>query len=810
MSEFFDDIRYACRRLRQAPAFTALAALTLALGIGANTAVFSVVDPLLLRRLPVHEPDQLVLLHSAGSLQTVDISERAAFEQYSAQHDVLSGVLADAGLFEFQTLHRGQPMAALGEVVSANFFSVLGVQPRVGRLLSPDNDQAGRAGIVLSSAYWTRAFAADPSVVGETIVVNGAPHTIVGVAPTGFFGMTVGSAPDFYAPFGSGLRDPAWMKVVGRLRPGVSSSQARTGLSPVFEQVMRASTLPDVEKSQDMARLLVTPAGRGWSDVRDRFGARVWVLFAVVALVLLVACANVANLMLTRAAGRQHEVAVQLALGATPARLARQFIIEGSVVATLGTAAGVLSAHWASRALVAGLSIGRTPVTLATSIDARVLLFSVAVLGLTALLCGVAPALAAPRVNLAQGLKSRGGAGLGRGARPSRLRQALVVAQIAASVTLLGGTGLLLHSLVNLYAFNVGFEPERVLAVSLADRRASRPAGQADQTLAAVIDGARRLPGVEATAVASLPPLTGSEIGINVVAEGGRRRSDAPTHAFFTSVTPGYFDTLGVRIVAGRGCSTADTPASAPAVIVNRQLAQHLFGETNPVTEHLRFVEGRRPPMAIIGVAADAIYNSVREEPRDFLYLCRQQSRSPAVRGVLFVRGTGGRAERLAPSVQRLVQSIDPDIDIASIKTLARYLDESLYGDRLAAGLSSGFTLVALMIAAVGLYGVLSATVARQTPEIGLRIALGAGVWRIVQFVAGPAVYLTMVGFVLGSAAAFVSSSILRTLLFGLDAVDPLTYVGVVVALAATAAVACYVPTRRAMRVDPVVVLRGD
>ena len=524
MNAFRRDLAYACLRLRQAPGFTAVAVVTLALGVGATTAVFGVVDPLLLQKLPVRQPDQLVLLHSAGTLYTIDISERAAFERYSAAVDALDGVIADAGLVEFQISYRGRRATALGEVVSSNYFAVLGVPAHVGRLPTPDDDQARNPVIALGYSYWARAFNADPSIIGETLVVNGRPQTIVGVAREGFFGITVGTAPDFYAPFGTGLQNPSWVKVVARLRTGLSLEQAGSALAPVFHQIAAASGLPEVEREQDMGRLLVTPAGRGLSEVRASLSTPAWVLSAVVALVLLVASANVAGLTLNRAIGRRHEMAVQVALGATTGRLVRQLVLEGAMVASMGTAAGVVSAHWAKPALLAWLSIGQPrPIALASDSSARVLLFSVAILCLTVLVCGVLPALAWARVDVAQSLRFRT-AGLERGARVSGLRQVLVIAQIGASVTLLAGTGLLVHSVVNLNTFDVGFDPGRVLAISLTDSVASRPAGHGDQLLRELIERARRLPGVQAASFAALPPLTDREIGINVIAESSGRR----------------------------------------------------------------------------------------------------------------------------------------------------------------------------------------------------------------------------------------------------------------------------------------------
>ncbi len=455
---FGHEFAYACRRLRQAPGFTAVAALTLGLGIGANTAVFSVIDPLLLRRLPVHEPDRLVLLHSAGSLQRIEISEGAAFERYSADRGSLDGVLADgAGMTALDTTFRGLPATLLVNVVSTNYFEVLGVQPHLGRLLTADDGAEAPPVLVLNFASWRNAFGADPTVVGAPIAIGGRSFMIVGVAPRGFSGLTVGAAPDAFSPLSPGRLGKAWVRIVARLRPRLTPDRALVTLDPIFQQIAAASELPAIERQQNMSRLLITPAGRGLSESRDALGSRPWALMAVVALVLFVACANVAGLVLTRASARRHETALQLALGGTRSRIVGRHLIEGALVASLGAATGMVVAHFASRALVAWLSAGPAPLTLVADLNARVLFFTAAVLSLTVLVCGALPALAAARVDVATGLRSRG-AGLERGARLSGLRRILVVAQMAASVTLLSGAGLLVHSLVNLHASDVGFD----------------------------------------------------------------------------------------------------------------------------------------------------------------------------------------------------------------------------------------------------------------------------------------------------------------------------------------------------------------
>jgi predicted permease len=798
------DLLLGWRRLRRTPGFTLIATLTLALGIGANTAVFSVLDPLLLRQLPVTRPSELVLLHSAGTLHTIEISERAAFERYSAQHDVFADVLGDAGVAEYSTSVGGVRATARGELVSPNYFSVLGVRPFEGRLFSPDVDGAGST-MVLGFNYWRRAFGGDPTAVGRTLVVDGRARAIVGVAPQEFFGITVESSPDFYLAFAP-ASTPGWLTVIGRLNPGVSPAQVRVALEPVFNQIVQASEVPAIERQQAMARLLVTPAARGLSAVRTKLAVPAWVLMAVVGLVLIVACANVANLLLTRATGRRREMAVELALGATRADLVRQLVAESAWLTAAGAVAGILAARWTNGALVASLSTRGVPVELAAGLNGHVLLFTAIVLGLTILLCGVLPAFTAARADVVNDLKGRH-SGRGPDGHRWRIGQMLIVGQIAVSVTLLAGAGLLVRSLVNLKTFDVGLDRDEVLSVSLTDEMTTRPPGQVADVLSRLLERTRSLPGVRSASLSGLALFTGDELGINVAVEGARQTVASP-HAYFNAVAPGYFATVGIPLLAGRDFSTNDDPPSRPVVIVNRTMARRYFGDESPLGKHLTFVEGNRPPMEIIAIVGDSIHNDVREQPLDFLYLYRPSRQSALRRAVLLVRTDPPGASDVAGPVQQLVHSLDAGIAVTSVKTIRESIDESLRDDRIIAALCSTFSVLALTVAALGLYGVLSVTVARQTKEIGVRIALGADTRHIMQLVTGQGMRTTLVGLVLGMAGALASTSALTTMLFGLRRNDPLTLGAVAVTLVAVEALACYFPARRAMHVDPVTVLR--
>jgi predicted permease len=808
MHAFGQEIAIAWRRWRQAPGLAILAALTIGLGIGANTAVWSIVDPLLVRSLPVREPERLVLLHAAGTLHGTDSLPASAADLFGTDRDTVEGVITTAGVADAETTIGGERVVVKTNAVSANFFEVLGVRAHLGRLFTLGDIAAGTEPVVLGYAAWARYFGSDPDVIGRTMAVRGASYTIAGVAPRDFFGVLAGTSPDVFLPLEGQPAQGSWVYVIARLEPNITVERSLVALDPAFRAVVAATDIPAIEKEQAMSRLRVTPAGRGISAARDELGSRPWMLMAIVALALLVACANVAGLVLTRAASRRQEMSIELALGATRGRLAARWLVEGAGIAVLGLTLGLGIAHFGSRALAAWLAVGPSPITITPELDWRLAAFALALLAVTLLVCGAVPSLAAARVDVAQALRYRAG-GLDRGARPSRLRRTLVVAQMAASVTLLAGAGLLVHSLANLHTFDMGFDPDRVLAITLRDRHRDRPAGEADAIADNLTRQTRAMPGVAGAAFASLPPLSGSEIGINVLAEA--RLSAPPVHTLIApGVMPEYFEAVGLRLARGERCPQG-AAAQNPSVVINERLAARLFGGAPAVGERVRFVEGRRPPMTVVGVAADSTYVSLREEPRNFLYICYMpgQLRS-LINRVLFVRSAGGSADALAAPLGALIRSIDANLEATRAQTLEEYRSESIRPDRLVAGLSAAFALIAVLISAVGLYGVLAATVVRQTPEIGLRIALGADARGIVRFVAVPAVGLMLAGLGLGIAGAAATASLLSSLLFGLGHVDPVTWAGVAVVLLTVSALACAAPVRRALEIDPVAALRGD
>jgi predicted permease len=805
------DVRYGLRMLRKSPGFTAVAVLTLALGIGANAAIFSILDPLLLRKLPVQNPDQLVLIHSAGSLETLDGSDGPDFPLYRDNNHVFSDVFADVGISSYQITQNGATSSVNGDAVSGNYFNALGVHPFAGRLLNPGgHGSAENPEIVLSFDYWKSAFGGDIAAIGKTIPIGNLLYTIVGVTPPEFFGLVVGKTPDFYLPMANPPKN--FLTIFGRLKPGVSLVQAQTDLEPVFQQMLAQSSVPAIERPGSMARLVLTPAARGLSDLRTKFSLAARILMAVVALVLLIACSNVANLLFAKGAARRKEITLRLALGAGRWRLVRQLITESALLALMGAGIGLLLAIWGSNLLVAALSTEHFHVALKAGLSGRVLLFTSGILALTVFLCGLAPALSATRSDLAQDLKLQGSGAAASASRRSGVIL-IVVGQVALSTTILAGAGLLLHSLFNLETFDIGFNRDNVLAINFNGGGPGRTPEQINTFYDQLIERTKNLPGVRSASISAYTQTSGL-MGLNVEVEGHPVSSAEESHVFFNMVAPDYFETLGIPVLQGREFAAQDGGNAAMVAIINRTMARHYFGDESPIGKRLNFDTGKKwPTMEIVGVVADSKYNDLREASTDFVYVNRTQIRTwhpaPNVVGVLDVRATGN-AKALSGPLREAIHSLDSSVKVTGIKTLRQQIDESLHQDRLIASLCGIFSLLALTLTCVGLYGTLSFSVVRRTNEIGVRMALGARPTNIFRLVIGQGMRLVIVGLVIGAAGALASASLLAKLLFGVKGADPVTFVGVSVVLIVAAILACYLPARRAMRVDPMVALRYE
>ncbi len=811
LEALLQDARYGLRQLRHNPGFTAVAVITLALGIGANTAIFSLLDPLLLRELPVRNPQELVCISSAGTLGNEAqgyISEVQAYYSYRDDAQAFSGVAAYTPPGSYKVTIDGRTNTADGEIVSENYFRVLGVQPYWGSPFTRANSQSAPGNpVVLSFEYWRKALTGDRNAIGKVILVDKIAYTIAGVTPPEFFGTEVGESPAIYLPLDGRLSESdreraEWVTILARLKPGVSIAQAGAGLTPLFKQMVRASTLPEVTKREHMARLLLTPANRGLSDLRQRFGGPAVILMVIVGLVLVIACANVANLFLAFGASRRREIALRLTMGAGRWRLVRLLLVRAALVAIAGAAVGLLAAKWTAAILVGSLSTAGSPVMLQAGVSLRVLVFTIAVTGLAVLLAALMPALSATRVKLSEDLRMHPGAGI---LSPrSRVGKTLLLAQISICVVLLAGAGLLLRSLVKLETFNPGFDRDHVLAVSLRSAARDRTVEQQKVSYGGLLARVRALPGVRSAAYSAYLPISGREFGINITVEGHTLSQGETANTLFDEVSPGYFETMGIPLVMGRDFQQQDPGRRFHVAVINQTMARRFFGPTNPLGKHFSLVEGHQhQPIEIIGVVADSKYTSLREKTQDCFYVPVAYGRTLDVR-------TSGNPGAIAGTVRKAIQLYGGSIEVTGIQTLREQIDESLHQDRLVTALCSAFGVLALALTCVGLYGVLSLGVAQRTNEMGVRAALGASPADIYRLVVGQGIRLAAIGLALGIVAALCLTRFMESLIYDVKPTDPLTLAGVSVVLIGVALLASWVPARRAMKVDPMTALRHE
>jgi predicted permease len=824
LETLWQDLRYGARMLMKNPGFTLVAALTLALGIGANTAIFTLMDAVLLKNLPVKQPEQLIELmtgYGAPGSKVYNSFSWQAFQHWHQHNQSLSGLIANSNDRFYCVVEGAAPERVAGQHVTGDFFSVLGVSPIIGRTITPDDDRFGapNAVAVISDAYWARRFGRDPAAVGKRIVVEDVPLTIVGVAPAEFFGLQVGSHIDLWAPLATEplMRQRSftssagykWLQLVGRLKPGVSLDQARADLdilfrSAVIEQELALQITPETRHNVLNAKLLVEPAGNGLSQLRRQFSKLLAVLMVIVGLVLLVACANLANLLLARAASRHQEIAVRLALGAGRARLIRQLLTESLLLALVGAAAGVLLASAGVQYLLNLLASGRNQVLLEVQPDARTLVFTGLLSILTALLFGLAPALRVSRTDLIPALKD-GGRSLELGGSRQRLSRSLIIAQIALSIILLVGAGLFLRTLRNLNSIDLGFERENVLLVALDPSHSRYTPEQTRRSFLGLLEGLQAIPGVRSASLSWNPPVAGGGSSGTVSVEGRAPGPEADREIYMNWVAPRYFETLGVPLIAGRDFSSHDTLESPRVVILSQTMARVFFDDANPIGHRIRV--GDNDVREVVGVVADSRYLEVREKITPTLYLNTFQSLAP---GSEFAIRTTVDPNAVAPAVRREIEHQVKGMAIANVRTLASQVDSWIVQERLVAMLSSCFGGLALFIAAVGLYGVLSYTVAQRTQEIGIRMALGARPRNVMAMILKEIAWLVCLGLAFGISLALILGRFITDLLYGLTSTDPLTIVVGALVILIVALIASYIPARRATKVDPLQALRHD
>jgi len=846
------DLRYGLRMLLKSPAFTLVAVVTLALGIGANSAIFNVLDAVLLRALPAADPQRLVLLtdpeahgrdygEETGNRSLLGFSE---FKHLRDHNDVFSGVLAadseapklEVSVSNFSSGLAEEPETARVQLVSGDYFSVLGVSATVGRTFTREVDRArgGSPVAVISYAYWKERFNLDPGILGRSLRIHQTPFEVIGVAPPGFFGTTVGEEPDIWVPLmmqdavypGRDLLAPlqalgnnyAWLQVMARLKPGVTLEQAKAAINVVFKAFL-IDTLGSLGTEKERRGYLdqqinVQPGSRGSSSVHEIFANPLKVLMGIVAFVLLIACANVANLLLARGAARQKELAVRQAVGAGRGRLIRQLLLESLLLALMGAALGAVLATWVDRLLLREVmsgSLAQEAIQLNLKVDARTLGFTALVAVLTTALFGVIPALRATNVDVSPVLKSAAGARTGgRSHHFMATGKSLVVAQVAISMMLLVAAGLFVHSLARLGEVSLGYNRDRLLLFRLD----AAPAGykgaaviRLEQDLLARIS---TIPGVRSVTLSSNGLFQGSESGDPISVEGYTSKNEDEMHSRYDHVGPGYFSTVGTPLLRGREIGPQDSVAGPRAAVINQAFARQFFPNTDPLGKHVSDTfPGNPGEMQIVGVVADAKSNSLREPTRPRIYapifnpLWEHSAVSYEVR-------SSGDTESIGRALRKVVQETNPALPQIEIATMSGLVDRSLGTDRLIAMLSSCFGVLALLLASIGLYGVMSYAVTRRTNEIGIRMALGARRGNVLGLVLGHGSKLTLLGVAIGILGALGLTRFLSSLLFGVKPTDPLTFLVVSLVLAGVALLASYIPARRATKVDPIVALRYE
>lgn len=812
------DLRFGVRMLLKHKGFTLVAVLSLALGIGANTAIFSLMDAVLLKMLPVAQPEQLVFIQNVGPRRpNGGAPPYPCFERFREKNQSFTNLAA------FHTMNAklkidGQVEEVRGQRVSGNYFALLGVNALLGRTLNPTDDsvpgQGGPEGLVavISHNYWTKRFGQQPSVIGKVVQLGNQPVTIIGVTSPGFYGLIPGSEVNITLPMMSAEpemlaeKESWWFQAVGRLAPGVAVEQARIELDTIFQDYIKETNVSAESRRDAFNRIELRPASRGLNSLRQQFSRPLQALMAIVALVLLIACANVANLLLARTTARRKEFAVRLALGASRFRLIRQMLTESLLLVTLGGLIGLLFARWGSAFLVSFFASGRERLFVNLPLDYRVLAFTAGVALLTGLLFGIVPALNATRIQPNVALKD--GASTGTRGR-LRFGKLLVVAQVALSLLLLIGAGLFVRTLYNLKNIDAGFRPEGVLTMRVHAPNTVAVGERQSNLWKDVLTRVERLPGVRSATLTTLSQLDGYDRGVEIEVSGFTPSAERDKEIRMNQVSSDFFSTFGVAVLQGRNFN-ANAPREA---LLNEAAARFYFGNRSPLGARIsssNHSPNEPPPVyEIVGVVKDSRYQSLREPDTRMFYLPVTELLPRVLQLTLAVR-TAGKPSDLTNLITNELRSVDANLLLTNIATLNEQIDQSLLQERLVASLSLFFGVLALLLASIGLYGVMSYDIARRTNEIGVRMALGADARRVVQLVLREALVWIALGVTIGLLAALATTRWLESLLFGLPPRDPLTLVLAALVLMMVAAVAGYLPVRRAARVDPLVALKHE
>lgn len=820
MHTFIQDLRYGIRMLAKSPGIAIVAVLALALGIGANTAIFSGVSAFLLRPLPVPEPDQLVRpFETTDNRGKSDSFSYPDFVEYRDQNTVFAGLIAeDMAQAAISTLNQNDVI--WGQVVSGNYFDVLQVRPILGRAFSPEEDKVPGAQpvVVISHGLWQRRLGGDLSIIGKTIDLNGRAYNVIGVAPESFKGTKFGLSLEFWAPMmmaeelwrSPGMlseRDSHWMNVLARLKPGVTRAQASAEMSAIARRLNQAYP---TERADTTGVVVETEIDGRWDEAAPIMKSAAAIAMAIVGLILLIACANVANLLLARAASRRKEIGVRLALGASRARLIRQLLTESLLLSVLGGGFGLLLAYW-----VTGLMQGFVPVLPYNivsdffALDGRALIFTLIVSLATGLIFGLAPAWHASNPEIVPVLKGDANAAQTGKRRRLTLRNSLVVAQVALSLVVLVCGGLFIKSFRNAQKMDPGFAARGVLLVSLNPELVGYNEEQTKNFFNRIVERAGSLPGVEAASVARLVPLSDSSNSSGpILKEGETLAPGSPGRNVMNNVvSPGHFQTLQIPLIAGRDFEERDRKGAPRVVIINERMAQMLWPGENAVGKHIFIGANSRDAIEVVGVVKTGKYRSLAEDPRPYYYSPMAQ-RGPS--GMILMMRTTGDPRTLVSAVRNEVQGIDRRVPLFAIKTMDEHLTWALWAPNMAATLAFAFGVVALLLSAVGLYSVMAYVVSQRTREVGIRMALGAKRADVLKLITSEGMKLAAIGVVIGFVLSLAIARVLSSVLIGVSAYDLTTFILVPLLLAAVAFVACLVPARRATRVNPLVALRYE
>jgi predicted permease len=835
LETLLQDIRFGIRLLYKNSGFTAIAVLTLALGIGANSGIFSVMRQVLLQRLPVPHPEELVLLYAPGprsghvSSDEGDGSESFTYPMYTylrEHNSVFAGVAAKAN-FPVSASFRGATERANAELVSGNYFSTLGVNPAVGRVLLPDDTTTVGANtvVVLGYGYWKKRFGGDPGILNQLLLVNNQLMTVVGVVQPGFGGIQLGMIPDVYLPITmkpvitpgwSGLTDHKdyWIKLIARLKPGTSMDQAAIALAPAYHALLEDDLalnpkFDDKKKAAFVAKQLVLREGaRGRPLLENSTRPQLLALMGMVGLVLFITCANVAGLLTARGAARQKEISVRLSLGASRWRLIRQLVIESCLLSSLGAVLGLAIASWMSNSLVHFASTNQIADGLSGALDGPVLIFTAALALIAGVFFGVVPALNATRVQLAYTLKEQGGAVLSAHSH-ARLRQALVISQVALTLLLVTGACGFVRSLYNLKNVDLGLQTAHVLQFSVAPQLNGYDEPRSLALYQRLEDRVAALPGVQSLSAAQEPLLADDDRGSNVTVEGEPTELAGTRDVLRNAVGPGHFSNLRIPLIRGREFTRQDGPDSPKVVIINATMAKEFFPNGDAIGRHMKFGAGSDPlDKEIVGIVQDSHHSNINEKPKAFVYVPYPQEKG--VTSLTYYVRTAGDPVALANSVRQAIGELDASLPIYDVRSFDEQIELQLSSSRLVALLALIFGSLAALLAAMGIYGLLAYTVTQRTREIGVRMALGAEPKRVGWMILSDVARLTGIGILIGIPLAYVLGKLINSMLYDVQAFG-FSSVGIsLLALALVAALATYIPARRATRIDPMVALRYE